>query len=133
MYKGSNGFMSIQRLKRGSDGKVTREKVWSGKRKAGWTHMVPLIHKGRTYIVGYNSINGTARLWLPKSNGSGIETVKKLNWDKGWSALTPYYQDGRGHILRYRISDGKAQKVRLRNNLSGFRLFMNKNWTSGFN
>lgn len=133
MYKGGSGRMAIQKLTRQPNGSVTREVVWSAKRRAGWTHLSLLKHRGSLHVLGYDSVKGDARLWRIKRNEGGLEGTASLNWGQpGWTSFTPYHAGGRAHVLLYRASDGKSRKIRMIEDATGFRHQITETWARGY-
>jgi len=132
MYKAGSGRMAIQKLTRASDGSVQRKAVWSKKLRADWTHLSLLMHQGASYVLGYDSVTGDARIWKIKSNGAGLKGVARLDWQPGWTSITPYRDDGRAYALLYRASDGLSRKIRLKADATGFKHQISENWATGY-
>ncbi len=131
-YRAVTGVMRLHRLTRQSDGAVTRKEIWSDTRRADWTHMTLLEHRGDLHILGYNQDSGKARLWPLLDGENGLGPAKRLQLDVGWTQLTPYTEDGRAHVLAYRLAGGGTVKMRLRDDLNSFRYFTRDTWTSGY-
>ncbi|WP_298468763.1 M23 family metallopeptidase [uncultured Erythrobacter sp.] len=131
LYKGSTGAVRIVRLTR-SGTEVDATTTWSATRASGWTHMTTLPRGGKMYLFGYRSDTGKAKLWELQAGGSGLTSVRDLNWSSDYSTITPFSQGGAGHLLVQKIGDGTTKTVRLKNDLSGFRTVMNGSWATGW-
>lgn len=135
LYKGGSGKMEIIRLKTGtqSGGEVIEvESVWSGNRRKNWSHLALMPRNGKRYMFGYDAADGTAKIWLVRTNGGGLEHVSNLNWSTGYSSITPYSNGGTGHLLVQKIASGATKKLRLKQNAASFKQLMSANWTTGF-
>lgn len=135
LYGGGSGKMEIIRLKpRAQSGgeAIDVESVWSDNRRRNWSHLAPMPRDGKRYMFGYDAADGTAKIWLIRTNGRGLEHVKNLGWSTGYSSITPYSNGSTGHLLVQKIASGATKKLRLKRNLSGFRELTSTNWTAGF-
>ena len=131
-YRAATGVMQLHRLVRQNNGSITHREVWSDTRKAGWTHMTLLEHRGDLHVLGYDQDSGDTRLWPLLTGENGLGPAKRLSLDAGWTQLTPYQKDGRAHVLAYRLTGGGTVKMRLRDDLNSFRYFTRDTWTTGY-
>lgn len=131
-YKSGNGRAFIYQISPDGDDKATIAQVSSFRPGRDWTHMELLQHKGRSLLLGYNSMDGSARVWDIDKDGAGISNGRDFDWSPGVTSLTTFYHDSNAYVLLYRLTDGHTQKIRLNNAASGFTVRSTEDWANGF-
>ena len=112
LYKGGTGEAKVVQIT-GSANEIDLTEVWSGTWTRGWTHLVPLVHKGARHLLGYKAASGKVKYMKFAPGGQGIQTLAESTWTTGWTTFTPYHVDGHAYVRLYKTGTGSFKSVEL--------------------